>query len=171
MSVFQNALMFTIVTYGILYDCRILLLFLGFLGFNVVMHLAIPNGKWNGTRRKIMNATWDEPREGCVYIKVEIDCTNVNEVLKGYKGEYKPTLTHFGIKAIAQVLNASRWNVNGKFLFGKFVPFPTVDVTCLVDIEGGKVSVEEEGEGVLTVINLQDLAAVTVDSCDEMSVV
>lgn len=74
-------------------------------------------------------------------------------MLKGYKGDLKPTLTHFGIKAMAQILHVSRWNVNGKFLFGKFVPFPTVDVTCLVDIEGGK-----------------DLAALTVDNCDELNV-
>lgn len=131
--------MFTTLAYGVLFDLRFLYLFLGFLGFNFVMHLAIPKGKWNSTRRKIMNATWEEPKEGCVYTKNEVDCTKVNALLKSYTGSVKPTLTHFGIKAMAQVLNASRTSVNGKFLFGKFIPFPTVDVTCLVDIEGGSV--------------------------------
>ncbi len=37
-------------------------------------------------------------------------------------------------------MNASRGFLNGKLIFGKFVPFDTVDVTCLVDIEGGKVT-------------------------------
>lgn len=28
--------------------------------------------------------------------------------------------------------------MNGKLVFGKFVPHKTIDITCLVDIEGGK---------------------------------
>ncbi|KAL4493538.1 hypothetical protein ABPG72_007546 [Tetrahymena utriculariae] len=157
MSVFQNALMFASLAYSVLYDIRFLALFGLFLGFNIFMYLAIPKGtNCNSTRRKIMCATWEEPKEGCIYIKHEIDCTKVQELIKNYKAEadVKPTLTHFGIKAIAQVLNASRLSVNGKFLFGKYIPFKTVDVTCLVDIDGGK-----------------DLAAVTIKNCDEKNVI
>jgi hypothetical protein len=36
-------------------------------------------------------------------------------------------------------LNDSRTVLNGKYIFGKYVPFDNVDVTCLVDIDGGKV--------------------------------
>jgi len=139
MSVFQNALMFTTLVYGFLYDIRFIWIFLSFLGFNLFVYLAIPGRGCNSTRRKIMSATWEEPKEGCIYVKNEVDCTKVNELLKNYKGTGHPTLTHFGIKAMAQVLNASRASLNCKIVFGKFVPFDTVDVTCLVDIDGGKV--------------------------------
>ncbi len=71
---------------------------------------------------------------------MEIDCTKVNELLSQHKNdEVKPTLTHFGIKAVANILNDSRTVLNGKYIFGKYVPFDNVDVTCLVDIDGGKV--------------------------------
>ena len=86
-----------------------------------------------------MIATWEEPKEGICYIKMEMDCTKVLKLISEYKGDAKPTLTHVGIKATANVLNASRTVLNGKIAFGKFVPFDTVDVTCLVDIDGGKV--------------------------------
>lgn len=67
------------------------------------MYLSIPRGKnCNNTRRKIMQATWEEPKEGCIYMRNEVDCTKVLELIKNYKGaDLKPTLTHFGIKAIA----------------------------------------------------------------------
>jgi hypothetical protein len=132
--------MFTTLAYGVLYDIKFLWLFFGFLGFNFVMHFMIPKGKWNSTRRKIMCATWEEPKEGPIYMKKEIDCTNAIKFLKEYKGPVKPTMTHFGIKATAMVLNDARTSLNGKFLFGRFIPFDTCDVTCLVDIEGGSVN-------------------------------
>jgi len=46
-------------------------------------------------------------------------------------------MTHFVIKAVGQLLNECS-DLNGKLTFGKFVPHDTADVSCLVDIEGGK---------------------------------
>lgn len=62
------------------------------------------------------------------------------------------TITHICIKAAAQALNAGRNNVNGKIVFGKFIPFDTVDVSCLVDVGGG-----------------QDLASILVENADKKS--
>ena len=93
--------MFATLTYSILYDIRFFALFALFLGFNLAMYISIPRRNCNNTRRKIMCATWEEPKEGCVYIRNEIDCTKVNELIKNFKGDVKPTLTHFGIKAMA----------------------------------------------------------------------
>jgi hypothetical protein len=28
--------------------------------------------------------------------------------------------------------------LNGKLVFGKFVPYETADISCLIDVEGGK---------------------------------
>jgi len=54
---------------------------------------------------------------------------------------------------MAELLNKSRTTLNGKIVFDKFVPFDTVAVTTLVDIGGG-----------------EDLAAVTIDKCDELTI-
>ncbi|EGR28706.1 hypothetical protein IMG5_170060 [Ichthyophthirius multifiliis] len=154
MSVFQNALMFSILSYGFLYDFRFIMLFFGFLGFNMLIYYIIPGGKCNNIRRKIQIATWEEPKEGLIHIKMEIDCTKVLDFLSNYKpDEVKPTLTHFGIKAVSNILDQSRLIINGKLMFGKFVPFETVDVTCLIDIDNGN-----------------DLGAITIRKCDELSV-
>jgi len=44
-------------------------------------------------------------------------------------------------------------DVNGRIAFGKFIPYTNCNVSCLVDIEGGK-----------------DLASVTVEDVDKMSI-
>jgi len=42
-------------------------------------------------------------------------------------------------------------SINGKIVWGKFVPYKTIDITCLVDVDGGK-----------------DLAAVTLSEVDKL---
>lgn len=139
MGLFSNALMFSTLAFGAFFDCRFLYLFFGFLGFNYLMYLLTPGGKYNSKRTKIRLATWEEPKEGCIYIKNEVNCAKANELIQKHKGATHVTLTHFAIKAVAQGLNASRTFLNGKIVFGKYIPFDSVDVTCLVDIDGGKV--------------------------------
>lgn len=62
-------------------------------------------------------------------------------------------MTHISLKAMGEILNTARTTINGKIVFDKFVPFKTVDVTCLVDINNG-----------------EDLAAVTIEKIDEMKI-
>lgn len=83
-----------------------------------------------------------------------MDCTKVLAYLDTFKKEDRPTMTHLAIKAMALILDVSRDNLNGKIIFDKFVPFDTVAVTCLVEIGGG-----------------EDLAAVTIDNVDKMTMV
>lgn len=61
-------------------------------------------------------------------------------------------MTHVCIKAVAQCLNAGRRTINGKIVFGKFVPFPTVDVSCLINVGDGS-----------------DLASILVENADKKS--
>jgi hypothetical protein len=61
-------------------------------------------------------------------------------------------LTHLGIKALGQGLVAGKDCMNGKIAFGKYIPYKTVDVSCLVDVGGGK-----------------DLAAVLVENVDKQN--
>lgn len=66
--------------------------------------------------------------------------------------EARVTLTHVCIKAIAEILNAGRNTCNGKIVFGKFIPYDTVDVSCLINVGNG-----------------EDLAAVLVNNADKKS--
>ena len=45
-------------------------------------------------------------------------------------------------------------SINGKITFGKFIPFNSVDVSCLVDVKGGK-----------------DLAAILIEEVDKKNFV
>ncbi len=48
----------------------------------------------------------------------------------------RPTITHFVVKACGEVLKDNP-DLNGKLIFGKFVPYKTCDVCCLVNIDDG----------------------------------
>lgn len=47
------------------------------------------------------------------------------------------TLTHVVIKAVAECINVSKKKICGKIVFGKFIEFPTIDISCLVNIGEG----------------------------------
>ena len=53
---------------------------------------------------------------------------------------------------LAMGLASAKESLNGKIVFGKFVPFPTVDISGLVDVDGGK-----------------DLAVVLVKEADKLN--
>jgi len=100
-----------------------------------------------------MFASWMPSSEPNVYFKHEVDCTNAIKYIETFPKEERPSITHIVIKMAGELLNAARTTLNGKIIFGKFVPFDTVDVCCLVDIGGG-----------------EDLAAVLVENCDKMKI-
>lgn len=90
------------------------------------------------TRRKLAIATWSEPREGNIYGKMTVDATKALAYLEEIRqktGE-KVTITHLVGKAVAEAL-AKAPTLNGRIVWGKYVPFDTVDVTFLVALEGG----------------------------------
>lgn len=68
----------TVFLYGLLVDCRMLMIWLGFF---VVYHgIGYLLGHWElqSNRQKIRIATWDPPTDPNCYGKVEINLKNVN---------------------------------------------------------------------------------------------
>jgi len=95
-------------------------------------------GPFMSTRRKTMVATWEAPgRSGEIYAELEFDMTNAKKYIddKAKKG-VKVTITHLIIKAVASALKAVP-SVNGRIMFGRYIPFTNVDVSCLVNIDNG----------------------------------
>jgi len=105
-------------------------------------------------RRKLAIATWSGPSEANIYGKLTVDATQALayvEYLRARTGEHI-TITHLVGKAIALAL-AKTPTLNGRVVFGRFVPFETVDVAFLVALEDG-----------------QDLAKAKVENVDKKSV-
>jgi pyruvate/2-oxoglutarate dehydrogenase complex dihydrolipoamide acyltransferase (E2) component len=93
----------------------------------------------NPTRRKLAIATWAPPQEGNIYGKLVLDVSKALpyvEYLRIRDGE-KVTIAHVVGKAVAKALEAAP-GLNGRIVFGKFVPHESVDVTFLVALENGK---------------------------------
>ena len=63
----------------------------------------------------------------------------------------RPSLTHLAIKALGETARVCP-DINGKIAFGRFVPYPTIDISCLVDVGGGN-----------------DLAMTLIEGVDKMS--
>lgn len=93
----------------------------------------------NPTRRKLAIATWSSPAEGNIYGKLTLDVSQALkyvEHLRKKDGE-KVTIAHVVGKAVGKALEAAP-GLNGRIVFGKFVPHQSVDVTFLVALENGK---------------------------------
>ncbi len=90
-------------------------------------------------RRKLAIATWSSPREGNIYGKLTVDATKALAYLERIKQESgeKVTITHLVGAAVARAL-AKAPGLNGRILFGRYIPHKTVDIAFLVSLDGGK---------------------------------
>lgn len=106
------------------------------------------------TRRKLAIATWSAPREGNIYGKLTVDVTEALHYLRWVRKETgeRVTMTHFVGKALADAL-ATAPGLNGRILWGRYIPHDTVDVSYLVALEEGA-----------------DLAKAKIDGLDKKSV-
>ncbi|KAF0697839.1 Aste57867_11509 [Aphanomyces stellatus] len=101
-------------------------------------------------RRQVLIASWKASDSGTMYGSLLVDVTDtlayIDEV-RATTGE-KVTITHVVLRAVAHALKRTP-SMNGHIVLGKFYPSATVDVSCLVDVDGGK-----------------DMQAVTLPSAD-----
>lgn len=91
------------------------------------------------TRRKLAIASWRSPREGNIYGKLSLDCTQANayiDWLRETTGERATLTTLVGV-ATGRALRQEP-SLNGRIAMGKYKPYDTVDVSFLVQIDGGK---------------------------------
>jgi hypothetical protein len=138
MALFTTAAVFSVIAYSLFVDLRMLYFGLGFIGVYWIMYILTPsNGKLNTLRRKFTLAIWDQPREPNCYIRMEFDLTEVNKYLKSRPD--KVSLTVFALKTLGLAIEQAKETFNGKLIWDKFVPYKTLDVSCLVEIGEGEV--------------------------------
>lgn len=87
-------------------------------------------------RRKFALAGWPAPKEGIIYNNIALRVDPLLNFLATLPQERRPTITHYVIKACGEVLRLNP-ELNGKLIFGKFLPYETCDVCCLVNIDDG----------------------------------
>ncbi len=90
------------------------------------------------TRRKLAIATWSSPSEGNIYGKLTIEMTGALaylDYLREKKGE-KVTITHLVGKAAGMALKNAP-DLNGRIVFGRYIPHKTVDLAFLVALPEG----------------------------------
>lgn len=90
------------------------------------------------TRRKLAIATWSSPKEGNIYGKISVDLSDALryiQYLRAQSGEHI-SITHVVGKAVAKALSTAP-EVNGRIVFGRYVPHETVDVSFLVSLNEG----------------------------------
>ncbi len=92
----------------------------------------------NSTRRKLAIGTWSAPREGNIYGKLTLNAEPALAYIERVQEQtgQKVTLTHFVGKAVAMAL-ARAPGLNGRILWGKYIPHKTIDIAYLVVLEGG----------------------------------
>lgn len=90
------------------------------------------------TRRKLAIATWSPPAEGNIYGKLTVDATQALAYLAWLRQTTgrRVTLTHLVGRAVAAAL-AQAPGLNGRILWGRYIPHTTVDVSFLVVLEEG----------------------------------
>ena len=65
-----------------------------------------------------MLGTWTPPSEGVITLRLPIRVDKVLKLIESLPKEKRPTLTHFAIKAIGELLVQCP-DLNGKLVFGK----------------------------------------------------
>lgn len=90
-------------------------------------------------RRKLAIATWSAPHEGNIYGKLTVDAGPALDYIEKKRSGLglRVTLTHVVGAAVARAM-ARAPGLNGRILFGSFIPHRMVDVAFLVALEDGQ---------------------------------
>lgn len=90
-------------------------------------------------RRKLMIASFGPPDSGMILGTLEIDVSKTKQFIEAKRrasGDHI-TITHVALRAIGAALGDAP-SLNGHIVFGNYYPAPTVDISCLVAVDGGK---------------------------------
>jgi pyruvate dehydrogenase E2 component (dihydrolipoamide acetyltransferase) len=136
MHVFELSFYATTIIYVLLYHPTAALIFAGFVGLYILIAACWPSLQSLSVRRKFALSMWPAPSEGLIYNNISLRVDRLLTFLSTIPHERRPTITHYVVKACGEVLKENP-ELNGKLIFGKFLPYETCDVSCLVNIDDG----------------------------------
>lgn len=118
MHLFKVAFYVSGAYYALFVEQGLLLPFLAvILAYFLISSFVLKGAKDISIRKKIMLATWTDPTEGVITVRVPVRTEKVNEIVHAQKDKHI-TLTHFAIKAVGECLSTLP-DINGKLVFGK----------------------------------------------------
>lgn len=130
------------ILYAILYNWTYIFLYcLMFGGYLALEKLVVPSSasKFNNMRRKLAIASWSDPDSPECHGHMKVNMRNSLKFIEDFfnKTGKRLTITQITLKAAADALSTNK-DMTGKIAFGCYVPYDTVDISCLVSLEGGK---------------------------------
>lgn len=132
--------MLGLVFYVLMFNWELLNIFLYVSsGYLILTYLYYPYwSPYNSLRKKVSIVSWSDPYGPEIYSQIKVRFSKALNMIEGLNSEGKAhiTPTHLVIKAVADTLSKFP-ALNGKLAFGSFVPYETVDVSCLVALDGG----------------------------------
>lgn len=118
MHIFKVAFYVSGAVYALFFEQGLLIPFFTVLAIYLLAGKFLNGGKDISTRKKIMLATWSDPSEGVISVKVPVRTEKANEMIAKAGKDSRLTLTHFAIKAVGELLKTQP-DLNGKLVFGK----------------------------------------------------
>lgn len=131
----------SLIIYCILYDWTyIFIYFLIFSGYLYLSHKFVPESaaKFNSPRRKMSMASWSDPDSPEIHGHVKCRMSKSLQFMDDFKKATgrKITVTHLVMKMAADTL-ANYKDFTGKLVCGCYVPYETVDISCMVNLDDG----------------------------------
>ena len=108
--------------------------FLGVLiPYYVITQIIFHDFKTNSAKRKFYLSSWIHPFDGQLYSSSKFETSNLKQFLHKYNEENKTQIgiTVFFMKAIAHLFKKYPF-LNGNIISGKFIPRPSIDVSCMI---------------------------------------
>jgi hypothetical protein len=104
MHLFEFAFYTAGTLYALFAEQILLFYFFIVIGGYLLIASLLPGAKDISIRKKIMLGTWTAPSEGVALVNISLRVDKVLKILESIPKETRPTLTHFTIKAIGQLL-------------------------------------------------------------------
>lgn len=140
MNAFAICSLIGIIFYVLLFNWELLKIFLIVYGlYTLLTYAYYPFGfKFNTTRKKVGIVTWSQPSSPEIYGHIKIRFSKALAFIQKLNSTSNVhfTPTHLVVKALGDAI-AKYPNLNCRIVFGQFVPYDGVDISCLVALDGG----------------------------------
>lgn len=132
----------SLIIYCLLYDWAFIFIYALMVGgYFGLAHIFVPESaaKFNSPRRKLNLATWGDPDSPEVHGHFKVRIAKSLQFIEDFNKATgkKLTITHLVMKMAADTM-AEFPEFTGKLVCGCYVKYDTVDISCLVNLDGGK---------------------------------
>lgn len=140
MEALKVLLIISIVIYMSMFHFKFWYYYFGLLiPYYIISNILYYDAKNSSPKKKTFIAMWTQPYDPQIYGTIKFKINNLLEVINKHKEKTGETLSlnAITIKAIAKVFYEFK-AINGKIIFGNYIPSKTADISILVPSNEGK---------------------------------